>query len=120
MDSRARARMSVRLVTCALALAVGAGAARAGSDDKGNIVATVKTTKSRTEMSAFLVKSAEAAADKRDWKRAIPLYAAVVVARGPASAEARKLASLWTLAGQRDEAIKVLREFMARPTTRRR
>lgn len=114
MDARRGcARMSVRLVTCTLALALAAGGARAGDDRAGNIVATVKTTKSRTEMSAFLLKTAEAAADKRDWKRAIPLYTAIVVARGPGSPEARKLASLWTLAGQRDEAVKVLREFMA-------
>ena len=35
----------------------------------------------------FLVKSAEKAAKSRDWARAIPLYQALVVARGPASPE---------------------------------
>lgn len=97
------------------ALALGLAASTARADDKpgANVVATIKTVKSRADISAALVKPAEQAADKRDWKRAIPLYQAVVVARGPASPEARKLASLWTLAGQRDEAIKVLREFVA-------
>jgi len=62
-------------------------------------------------MSAFLVKPAQAAADKRQWERAIPMYEALVAARGPASPEARKLAELWTLAGQRDDAIRVLQAF---------
>ncbi len=120
--------MSVRVLTCALAL--GIGASRASADDKAaggdkkpaatdkapaapavDLVATVKTSKPRTEMSAFLIKDAESAAQKRDWARAIPLYEAVVVARGPASAEARKLSQIYTLAGQREDAIRVLGSY---------
>jgi hypothetical protein len=64
-------------------------------------------------MSGFLVKPAESAADKREFARAIALYQALVVARGPGSAEARRLATLWTLAGQTDDAVRVLRTFVA-------
>src|SRR5262247_3641569 len=61
---------------------------------------SVQTKTSRAKLSAALVKPAEKAAKARDWARAIPLYQAIVVARGPASAEAKELATLWTLAGQ--------------------
>jgi hypothetical protein len=66
----------------------------------GELVDAVKTSRPRAELSSFLQKPAEAAAAKRQWTTAIPMYQALVVARGPASAEARKLATLWTLAGQ--------------------
>src|SRR5262245_3210681 len=56
---------------------------------------TVQTKTSRTKLSANLVKPAEKAAKARDWARAIPLYQAIVVARGPGSAEAKELATLW-------------------------
>jgi len=117
-DRRAGTLVSVGVATCAFALTV-AAPARAGGEQAapgspgGELVDAVKTTRSRAEMSAFLVKPAEAAAAKRDWPHAIPMYEALVVARGPASAEARKLATLWTLAGQRDDAIRVLEAFAA-------
>ena len=78
-----------------------------------DLVDSVRTSKSRAEISAWLVKPAEAAAAKRDWARAIPMYQALTVARGPTSAEARKLATLWTLAGQYDEARSVLEALVA-------
>ena len=88
---------------------------RAGADDASaptvELVSTVKTTKSRAEMSAFLVKDAEAAFAKRDWPRAIPIYEAIVVARGPGGPEARKLADAYALAGRRDDALDVLTAF---------
>ena len=72
---------------------------------------TVKTRASRKQMSAALVRPAEKAAAARDWARAIPYYQAIVVARGPASAEARRLVTLWTLAGQNAPAAEVLAAF---------
>src|SRR5207247_930458 len=39
-----------------------------------------------------------------DWAHAIPLYQALVVARGNGSDEAEQLATLWTLAGQNEDA----------------
>ncbi|HEY6036374.1 MAG TPA: hypothetical protein VIV58_18985 [Kofleriaceae bacterium] len=65
---------------------------------------TVPTKKSRADLSQFLVKPAEKAAKARDWAHAIPLYQALVVARGPGSAEQKQLATLWTLAGQNEDA----------------
>lgn len=72
---------------------------------------TVATKKSRAELSNFLVKPAEKAAKDRAWAKAIPLYQALVVARGPGSPEAKKLATLWTLAGQNEEAAEAWREY---------
>ena len=65
---------------------------------------TAKTKKTRKELSQYLVKLAEKAVKDRQWAKAIPLYQALVVARGAASPEAKQLATLWTLAGQNDEA----------------
>lgn len=70
----------------------------------GELYQTVATKKSRADLSQFLVKAAEAAKKKRDWAHAIPLYQALAVARGPGSPEQKQLATLWTLAGQNDEA----------------
>jgi tetratricopeptide (TPR) repeat protein len=67
-------------------------------------VHTVATTKPRAKLSEFLIARAAKAAKARDWARAIPLYQALVVARGPGSAESRQLATLWTLAGQNEQA----------------
>jgi hypothetical protein len=74
---------------------------------------SVKTKASRTRLSTALVKPAQKAAKARDWARAIPLYQALVVARGPASDEAQELAKLWTLAGQSANAAEVLAAFAA-------
>lgn len=73
----------------------------ASADD---LYQSVPTKKPRAELSKFLVKSAEKAAKSRDWAHAIPLYQALTVARGPDSPEQQKLATLWTLAGQNEEA----------------
>ncbi len=72
---------------------------------------TVATKKSRARLSAFLVTPATRATRARDWARAIPLYQALVVARGPASPEAKQLATLWTLAGQNERAAEAWREY---------
>jgi tetratricopeptide (TPR) repeat protein len=70
----------------------------------GELYQTVATKKSRAELSKFLVKPAEKAMKDRAWGKAIPLYQALVAARGPASPEAKQLAMLWTLAGQNEDA----------------
>jgi tetratricopeptide (TPR) repeat protein len=68
------------------------------------LYATVATQKPRAEISQFLVKAADKAAKARDWAHAIPLYHALVVARGTGGAEGEELATLWTLAGQNEDA----------------
>lgn len=75
-----------------------------GGQSSTELFQSVATKQSRAELSQFLVKPAVAAVKARDWGRAIPLYQALVVARGPASPEAKELARLWTLAGQNAEA----------------
>jgi tetratricopeptide (TPR) repeat protein len=65
---------------------------------------TVQTKKPRAVLSLFLVKQAEKAVKDRKWAQAIPLYQALVVARGAGSPEAKQLATLWTLAGQNEDA----------------
>jgi tetratricopeptide (TPR) repeat protein len=74
---------------------------------------TVATRRPRAQLSEFLVAPAQRAARARDWTRAIPLYTALVVARGPASPEARQLATLWTLAGQNERAAEAWRDYAA-------
>ncbi|HEY0251470.1 MAG TPA: hypothetical protein VGC41_08075 [Kofleriaceae bacterium] len=68
------------------------------------MIQSVATKQPRAELSQFLVKPAAQAQKARDWARAIPLYQALVVARGPASAEQKQLATVWTLAGQNEDA----------------
>jgi hypothetical protein len=70
----------------------------------GDLYQTITTKAPRAELSQFLVKPAEKAVKARDWAHAIPLYQALVVARGNGSAEAEELATLWTLAGQNEDA----------------
>jgi tetratricopeptide (TPR) repeat protein len=102
--------VSVWVVVCALALSIG-GVARADDAAAPDLVQTVKTTRPRAELSAFLLKDAQTAKDKREWGKAIPLYSALVAARGPASAEARALADLYALAGMKDDALAALEDF---------
>jgi tetratricopeptide (TPR) repeat protein len=79
-----------------------------------DLVDTVKTSTQRDAMSAFLVKPAtRAAASKPSRPKAIVLYSALVVARGPGSPEAYTLAELWQLEGQNREAVAVLDRFIA-------
>lgn len=70
----------------------------------GELFDSVATKTPRAELAKFLVARAQKAAKARDWAHAIPLYQALVVARGPGSAEAKQLATLWTLAGQNEDA----------------
>lgn len=80
-------------------------------DVSGELSQTVPTKSSRSDLSRFLVKAAETAVKKRDWAKAIPLYQALAVARGPTSAEQKQLATLWTLAGQNEEAAEAWTAF---------
>jgi hypothetical protein len=74
---------------------------------------TVVTHKSRAQLSEFLVSPAQRAAKAREWAKAIPLYQALVVARGGGGAEAKQLATLWTLAGQNERAAEAWTEYAA-------
>lgn len=76
------------------------------AEPTGELFQTVATVKSRRDMSQFLATRADKAVKARDWAHAIPLLQALVVARGPASAEQKQLATVWTLAGQNEEASK--------------
>ncbi len=83
----------------------------AAASTTGDMVATVKTVSSRTALTKFLVADAERAAKERKWTIAIPYYQALAAARGPASAEAARLATLWTLGGQFESAAAVWTAF---------
>ena len=72
---------------------------------------TVATHKPRAQISEFLVAPAQRAAKARDWAKAIPLYQALVVARGTGAPEAKQLATLWTLAGQNERAAEAWTEY---------
>lgn len=74
---------------------------------------TVATRRPRAQLSEFLLAPAQRAARARDWARAIPLYQAIVVARGPGSPEAKQLATLWTLAGQNERAAEAWSDYAA-------
>lgn len=71
------------------------------------------TKKPRAALSAFLVAPAQRAAKAREWARAIPLYQALVVARGAGSPESKQLATLWTLAGQNERAAEAWADYAA-------
>jgi len=88
--------------------------ARADSDAApAELYQSVATKKSRADLSQYLVKPAEKAAKARDWAHAIPLYQALVVARGPGGPEQKELATLWTLAGQIEDAAEAWNAYAA-------
>jgi hypothetical protein len=88
-------------------LMVGSVGAAPDEEPTGELVHTVATKKSRAALSEFLVVAAKRAVKAKQWSKAIPLYQALVAARGPGSAEAKQLAKLWALAKQNDEAAEV-------------
>ena len=77
------------------------------------LVQTVATKKSRAQLSAFLLPAAQRAVKAREWAKAIPLYQALVLARGPGGLEAKQLATLWTLAGQNERAAEAWSDYAA-------
>lgn len=90
-----------------------ASPAPATSPAENELVDSVKTAQPRAKLSQFLVVVGEKHRKVRAWSKAIPVYQALVVARGPASADAEQLAKLWTLAGQNEEAAAVWRGIAA-------
>lgn len=105
---RLLAAMSVAVALC--------GGVLRGEARADELLDTVTTVRTRAALTSFLDKPARDAAAKRDFGRAIALYQALATARGPGSAEARKLGTLWTLAGQAEEAARVLNAFAAATT----
>jgi tetratricopeptide (TPR) repeat protein len=82
---------------------------------------TIATKTPRPKLSEYLVAPAQKAAKARDWPKAIPLYQGLVVARGPASPEGKQLATLWTLAGQNEQAAEAWSAYAAAtPDTKER
>ena len=76
----------------------------AKAPSEGELHQRVPTQTPRQKLSQFLVPLAKKAEKKRDWAAAIPIYQALVAARGPASPEAKHLAKLWDRAGQIEQA----------------
>lgn len=86
---------------------------RAAVADPAPLHQTIETKRSRAALSERLVAAAQRAVKARDWPRAIPLYRALVVARGPGSPEAAQLATAWTLAGQLEQAAEAWSSYAA-------
>lgn len=83
---------------------------------QGELHHRVPTKLPRTKLSASLVAAAKRAEKARAWGKAIPLYQALVVARGPASPEARQLATLWSHAAQHEQAAEAWTSYAAATT----
>lgn len=79
----------------------------------GELYQTVPTKTPRGKLSESLLVPAQKAAQASDWAKAIPLYQALVVARGAGGPEGKQLAALWTLAGQHEEAAEAWRAYAA-------
>jgi tetratricopeptide (TPR) repeat protein len=98
----------MRVLGIVLALAATAGVAFAEAGEapasEGELHQRVPTQTPRKKLSEFLVPLAKKAEKKKDWAAAIPIYQALVAARGPASPEARQLAVIWQQAGQIEQA----------------
>jgi len=103
----------VALIAAAHARASADGNPVSSATGAAPLYQTVATRKPRAALSEFLVTAAARAAKARDWAKAIPLYQAIVVARGPGSPEARQLATLWTLAGQNERAAEAWGDYAA-------
>lgn len=99
-----------------VALVLGGPASAQPAAPTAELARTVPTRTSRAKLSDFLIAPAKKAAKARDWARAIPLYQALVVARGPAGPEGKQLATLWTLAGQNEQAADAWSAYAAAAT----
>jgi len=100
------------------ALVVAAFIGRAAPADEVRTIGTdlyqtVPTQKTRAQLSDSLVAPATKAVKANDFAHAIPLYQALVVARGPGSPEAKELAALWAAAGQNEDAAAAWTSFAA-------
>ena len=67
----------------------------------------------RHQLSAFLAKTAMEAFKQDKWRDAIPLYQALVAARGPGCSEALELAQSWANVGQYRQAVSILDAFIS-------
>lgn len=104
--------MRVRAGATILVALIASAHARAWADrGEPALYQSVATKKPRAALSDFLVAPAQRATKAREWAKAIPLYQALVVARGAGSAEAKQLATLWTLAGQNERAAEAWRDY---------
>lgn len=103
---------AMRIPAALAALALVASIGRA-APDPGDPVQSAATHTPRKQLSDFLAVPAQRAAAARDWARAIPLHQALVVARGAGGAEGKQLATLWTLAGQNEDAAEAWRAYAA-------
>lgn len=101
------------LMTTEVSVAQPTTAATPSEPPTGELVDLVRTSVPRTRLSQFLVAAGDKHRKARDWARAIPIYQALTVARGPASDAAEMLAKLWTLAGQNTEAAAAWRAVAA-------
>ena len=99
---------SMRAVAIALAIMFGAVSTARGegeaSASEGELHQRVPTQTPRKKLSELLIPLARKAEKKKDWAAAIPVYQALVAARGPASPEAKRLAAIWQEAGQIEQA----------------
>lgn len=84
-----------------------AGSGAGGNEAAEETDARFKTSKSRTEMSEFLVAPAAEAMKKREYLRAVSLYRGLVKARGVGDPVALELAKAWRLTGEFDNALDV-------------
>ena len=93
------------IAVCLVFALVGTAHAEAETPaSEGELHQRVPTQTPRKRLSEFLVPLARKAEKKKDWAAAIPVYQALVAARGPASPEAKHLAKLWQQAGQIEQA----------------
>lgn len=110
----------MKALALAAVLAAAAAMAPAARADDGQaapeLVDRVATVTPRADLSAFLVKPARTALAAGDRRRALVLYQALALARGPASPEAQQLATLLVDAGQTDDAVRALTRFAAATT----
>jgi tetratricopeptide (TPR) repeat protein len=104
-------RLARGVLTLALGLALRAEAAPDAAAQAPELYQTVATKASRKQLSESLAGPAQRAAKARDWARALALHQALVVARGAGSPEGKQLATLWTLAGQNEEAAEAWRTY---------
>jgi len=112
-SARQRSGPAPFALALALALALAPAPPAAADPPPAELYQTIATKLPRPQLSEPLVAPAQKAEKARDWARAIPLYQALVVARGAGGPEAKQLAALWTLAGQNEEAAEAWRAYAA-------
>lgn len=105
-------RMVCAAVIAALGLTIGGVSAAAG---KGKAKAPAAAAQSG-DPAEFLIKPAEQAVKDRKYELGISLWKGVVAMRGDGDESAWKLAEVWTLAGEFDDAADVLARYSSSVT----